>query len=63
MRMTYRRTVFEHALDNHGLVTTAAARSIGVPTVELAKLARRGALEHVSYGVYRHPDVPRTELA
>ncbi|MEX2487231.1 MAG: type IV toxin-antitoxin system AbiEi family antitoxin domain-containing protein [Nitriliruptoraceae bacterium] len=61
--MTYRRTLFEHALDNHGLITTADADRLGVPTVELSKLVRRGALEHVSYGVYRHVDVLKTPLA
>jgi len=61
--VTYRRTLFEHALDNHGLVTTFDANALGVPSVELSKLARRGALEHVAYGVYRHVDVPRTPLS
>lgn len=61
--MTYRRVLFEHALDHHGLVTTDDARELDVPTVELPKLAGRGALTHVAYGVYRHEDVPRTPLS
>lgn len=61
--MTYRRILFEFALDHHGLVTTGDARTLGVPPVELAKLAQRGALRNVAYGVYRHDDVPTTRLS
>ena len=48
----------EIALENFGLVTTAAAAEAGVPPGELPKLAARGGLEHVAYGVYRVPDLP-----
>jgi predicted transcriptional regulator of viral defense system len=51
-----------HAFDTHGVVTTAAAAELGVPAVELRKLARRGALQHVGYGVYRMTEVPPTPL-
>ncbi len=61
--MTYRRVLFEHALDNHGLITTVAAKQLEVPTIELSKLASRGAISHVAYGVYRHEDVPPTRLS
>lgn len=58
--MTYLRSVFEHAMDNHGLITTKQARTLGIPDIELVKLAHRGSLEHLAYGLYRHPDVPLT---
>ena len=32
-----------------------------MPPVELPKLAARGALENVAYGLYRVPDVPPTD--
>jgi predicted transcriptional regulator of viral defense system len=41
-----------------GFVTPADARGLGVPPVELPKLAARGALEHVSYGLYRVAGFP-----
>ena len=60
--MTYRQVLRWHAFDTHGVVTTAAAAELGVPAVELRKLARRGALQHVGYGVYRMTEVPPTPL-
>lgn len=48
------------ALDHHGYVTTKEATEAGVPAVELPKLAARGGLENVAYGLYRVPDVPPT---
>lgn len=57
---TYRQTVRELALDNYGFVTTRAARRAGVPVVELPKLASRGGLVNVAYGLYRVLDVPVT---
>src|SRR5690554_940416 len=57
---TYREVVREIALDNYGFVTTGAARMAGVPAVELPKLASRGGLVNVAYGLYRVPDVPAT---
>ena len=51
--MTYYDDIYEIAVDNHYLVTTAQAAEAGVPTVELAKLAHRGRLENVSRGLYR----------
>jgi predicted transcriptional regulator of viral defense system len=46
------------ALEQYGYVTTADARRLGVPVVELAKAAGRKWLEHVSQGVYRFADWP-----
>jgi predicted transcriptional regulator of viral defense system len=57
---TYRRRLYNRALDRYGYVTTHDAESVGVPPVELRKIAARGGLEHVAYGVYRFDDIPRT---
>lgn len=50
----------EIALDHYGYVTTKAATEAGVPAVELPKLAARGGLENITYGLYRVPDIPVT---
>ena len=50
----------EIALDHYGYVTTKEAAEAGVPAVELPKLAARGGLENVAYGLYRVPDIPVT---
>lgn len=54
----YRDIVREIALDQYGFVTTKQAADAGVPAVELPKLAARGGLENVAYGIYRVPDAP-----
>ena len=54
--MTYQQQLREVSLSERGYVTTAVAKEIGVPTVELRKLAARGTLEHVARGVYRFTD-------
>lgn len=54
----YRDIVRGIALDHYGYVTTREAAAAGVPAVELPKLAARGGLENVAYGLYRVPDVP-----
>lgn len=56
----YRRDLWQFALGNYGYVTTADAASLGVPAVELRKLAARGGLHRVAYGIYRFDDVPST---
>lgn len=61
MTTTYRDMLREIAYDNHGYVTTADAVDVGVPPVELPKLAARGGLEHVGYGLYRMTDIPPTD--
>lgn len=58
--VTYREIVREIAFDSYGYVTTKEAVKAGVPAVELPKLAARGGLDHVAYGLYRVPDVPAT---
>jgi predicted transcriptional regulator of viral defense system len=57
---TYRRRVRERALDQYGYITSEDAADLGVPPVELRKLAARGGLEHVAYGLYRFEDVRPT---
>ena len=58
----YREIVRELAMDQYGYVTTKDAASAGVPAGELPKLAARGGLENVAYGLYRVPDAPTTEF-
>lgn len=57
----YRDIVREIAADQYGYVTTRDAVEAGVPAVELPKLAARGGLENVAYGLYRVPGTPTTE--
>lgn len=57
---TYRRRLYDRALDQYGYVTTRDAEQLGVPTVEVRKIAQRGGVEHIAYGLYRFDDVPRT---
>ena len=56
----YRDIVREIALDHYGYVATGEAAEAGVPPAELPKLAARGGLTNVAYGLYRVPDVPPT---
>lgn len=56
----YREVVHEIALDHYGYVTTREAAEAGVPAIELPKLASRGGLENVAYGLYRVPHIPPT---
>ncbi|ASR37956.1 hypothetical protein BAY61_26415 [Prauserella marina] len=58
----YRDIVRDIAFDQYGYVTTRDAAEAGVPTGELPKLAGRGGLENVAYGLYRVPDVPPTRF-
>ena len=51
--MTTYQVVYEDAVDNYGLITTARAKELGVPRNALALLSHRGRLEHVGHGVYR----------
>ncbi len=61
MQPTYRDILRELAYDNHGYVTTTDAVGAGVPAVELPKLAARGRLEHIGYGLYRMAEIPPTD--
>lgn len=59
-KVKYRDIVLEIALDHYGYVATRDAVEAGIPAGELPKLAARGGLEHVAYGLYRVSDVPPT---
>lgn len=61
MKPTYRDVLREIAFDNYGYVTTTEAVRAGVPAVELPKLAARGGLENVGYGIYRMTATPPTD--
>ena len=45
--------IYEYAADNYGLITSSAAKTLGIPNVELVKLAHRGRLYRLGHGVYR----------
>ena len=57
---TYREQLWELATGQHGYVTTTDAAELGVPDVELRKIAARGKLHRVGHGLYRFEDLPRT---
>lgn len=61
--VNYRRQLRELAFDTHGVVTTGDAARIGVPAVEVRKLAARGALTQVGRGVYRMLEAPSGRLS
>jgi predicted transcriptional regulator of viral defense system len=56
--LKYRDIVRDIAFGNFGYVTTKEAAEAGVPAVELPKLAARGGLENIAYGIYRVPEAP-----
>jgi len=58
--VTYRRTLREIGLDQHGYVSTEDAVEAEVPVVELRKLAHRGGLSRIGRGLYRFDDIPAT---
>jgi predicted transcriptional regulator of viral defense system len=55
--------VQELAMDQYGYVTTAQARKGGVSADTLRKMAERGPLARVSWGVYRVPTFPPSPYA
>ena len=36
--------IYEYAADSYGLITSSEAKMLGIPNVELVKLAHRGKL-------------------
>lgn len=56
-KKSYRERLFDLAQEQHGFVTTADARSLGVPPVELRKLAQRGKLTNIKRGLYQFPQL------
>ena len=51
--MTNYEKVFEEAIGNFGLITSAQAVGIGVSNKELVKLASRGRLTRIGQGTYK----------
>ena len=45
--------IYEYTSDNYGLITSHDAKAMGIPNVELVKLAHRGRLRRLGHGVYR----------
>lgn len=60
--MGYRQELRELAFESHGVVTLRDAASVGVPAVEVRKLASRGALTRLGQGVYRMDEAPSDAL-
>jgi predicted transcriptional regulator of viral defense system len=58
--MTQQARLWDIAVEQDGYVTTDDARDLGIPAVELRKLALRGTLEHEAHGVYRFTKLPIT---
>lgn len=54
--------IAEIAADQHGYVTQANAREVGVAAATLARMHERGTLERTSHGVYRVPLIPTGPL-
>jgi predicted transcriptional regulator of viral defense system len=52
----------EHAVEQHGFVTTRDAEDLGVAAHRLHRMESRGVLDRVSRGVFRFPDVPAGPL-
>ncbi|MCL1808252.1 MAG: hypothetical protein FWG42_00615 [Clostridiales bacterium] len=45
--------IYEYAVDNYGLITSGAAKTLDISNVELVKMAHRGRLRRIGHGVYR----------
>ena len=51
--MTAYQIIYDEAIGNYGLFSTERAKELGISNGTLAKLAHRGRLEHLGYGLYR----------
>lgn len=60
--MSYRDVLRTVSYDSHGLITLEQAKELGIPAVEVHKLASRGALRRLGKGVYRVTDAPHDAL-
>jgi predicted transcriptional regulator of viral defense system len=60
--MKIRERLWEVAVDQLGFVTSKDAKRLGIPVIELGKLAYRGQLERHGYGIYRFPQMPVSEF-
>lgn len=59
----YRSALYALAAEHHGYVTTEMARAVGVPPVEVRKLAARGGMSNVARGLYRVDGIDGGERA
>jgi predicted transcriptional regulator of viral defense system len=59
--MSIRDELWEAAVDQYGYVSSGDATRLGVPVVELGKLAARGGLQRVAYGLYRFEAWPASD--
>ncbi|MDR0482980.1 MAG: type IV toxin-antitoxin system AbiEi family antitoxin domain-containing protein [Cellulomonadaceae bacterium] len=59
-KWTYREVVSRVARDPYGYVTTRQAAAADVPPIEIPKLAARGGLKRIGYGIYRIPEISAT---
>lgn len=53
----------ELATDQHGFLTTAQAQQLGITRDTIRKMAKRGTLDRVRWGVYRLPTFPVSTFA
>ncbi len=58
---THRSRLRDLALDQFGYITPTDTEALGIPAIELRKIAQRGGLAHIGYGLYRFTNVPITE--
>lgn len=59
----YRSALYALAAEHHGYVTTEMANAVGVPSVEVRKLAARGGMSNVARGLYRVDGIDGGERA
>ena len=53
--------IYSLSTENHGIVTTRDARSLGVRTKDIARWVKMGRLIKVGFGVYRTSQYPMSE--
>ena len=58
LSVTIRDELWEVAVEQYGYVSTLNAEQLGIPMMELGKLAARGKLKRIWQGVYRFPEFP-----
>lgn len=64
--MTSYQKIWDVAEDNHGVITSAQAKALGVPAAALVSLATNGKLCRIGHGVYKlemHVPGPYDEYA
>ncbi|MDR1184355.1 MAG: type IV toxin-antitoxin system AbiEi family antitoxin domain-containing protein [Coriobacteriales bacterium] len=61
MKTLARTTLWDTAIDQHGYVTAAQARDVGISQATVTMLVQRGKLERAGWGLYRFPEIPVTQ--